>query len=415
MPASLRQEHAPAIVPITLGGLWWMFLRIACTSFGGYMAMISVLQHTVVQRRKLMSGHDVLDGISLASALPGPIAVNVVVYVGYRLRGVPGAVVCLCAAVLPAFMLMLALSAAYFRWGHVPAVSKVFMGVMPVVAAVLMASARNLSHKALVGSRDAMIAIAAAAAVLGLNGIYVTFLIVSCSGLLSWLLYRRPAPAGATEISEPVVAAKRDITPDANSGKSDIRSNLLALAGSPQLFTPFMSVDPNILLKLFFTFAWMSMFLFGGAYVFVPLLQQSVVNEYSWVTQREFADAVAMAQLMPGPAVVSVVFVGFKTAGLAGATAATAGIFLPSAALMMFCTRLLDRIKTSASIEAALRGVRAAVVGMIFSAAILIGRTAPAGWISITLFLIALVVLLRYRIDAVWLVPPAGLLGFLIY
>lgn len=411
MPASSRQPQAPANGPITLAGLWWMFLRIACTSFGGYMAMISVLQHTVIQRRKLMSDQDVLDGISLASALPGPVAVNVVVYVGYRLRGVAGAVVCLCAVVLPAFVLMLTLSAAYFRWGHIPAVGKVFMGVMPVVAAVLMAAACNMS-KALRGRLDAVIAIVAAAAVLGLGGMYVTLLIISCSGLLGWLLFRRPAGAA---LPEPIAAAQADILTDANPGKSGVPSNLMALAVSPQLLAPFMSVDPNILLKLFFTFAWMSMFLFGGAYVFVPLLQQSVVNEYGWVTQREFADAVAMAQLMPGPAVVSVVFVGFKTAGLAGAIAATAGIFLPSAALMMFCTRLLDRLKASAGIAAALRGVRAAVIGMIFSAAILIGRTAPASWISAILFLVALVVLLRYRIDAVWLVPPAGLVGFLVY
>jgi len=197
-----------------------MFLRIACTSFGGYMAMISVLQHTVVQRRKLMSDHDVLDGISLASALPGPVAVNVVVYVGYRLRGMSGAVVGLCAAVLPAFVLMLTFSAVYFRWGYLPAVGKVFMGVMPVVAAVLMAAACNMGHKALAGWRDSMIAVAAAGAVLGLGGIYVTFLIIISSSLLGWRLFGKSAPAGV----EPVHAA-REIAAGANPGRSGIRSN----------------------------------------------------------------------------------------------------------------------------------------------------------------------------------------------
>jgi chromate transporter len=176
-----------------------------------------------------------------------------------------------------------------------------------------------------------------------------------------------------------------------------------------------MNFDPHLLLKLFFTFAWMSMCLFGGAYVFVPLLKQSVVDGYGWVTQREFADAVAMAQLMPGPAVISVVFVGFKAAGVAGAAAAAVGIFTPSAVLMISCARLFDRLKASARFAAALHGVRAVVVGMVFAAAVMIVRSAPAGWITVAVFLTAFSLLLRYRIDAIWLVPPAGLIGLFLY
>jgi len=138
---------------ISLASLFWIFFRIACTSFGGFMAMISVVENLVVERKKLMSHHDMLDGVSLASLLPGPVAVNLVVYVGYRLRGGPGALVCALGAVLPSFVLIVILSVAYFRWGQVPAVNRLFMGFIPAVAAIIVSAAWNMSRRSIAGVR----------------------------------------------------------------------------------------------------------------------------------------------------------------------------------------------------------------------------------------------------------------------
>jgi chromate transporter len=126
---------------VALPTLFWIFFRIACTSFGGFMAIISVVQNAIVERRKLLTQHDMLDGVSLATLLPGPTAVNVVAYVGYRLRGASGALVSVCAAVLPPFTLIMVLSVAYFRWGNIPAVSSVFKGFIPAVTAIILAAA----------------------------------------------------------------------------------------------------------------------------------------------------------------------------------------------------------------------------------------------------------------------------------
>jgi chromate transporter len=407
------QHHVAGTVPISLGSLFWIFFRIAWTSFGGFMTMISVVQDAVVERRKLLSQHDMLDGISLASILPGPVAVNVVAYVGYRLRGASGAFIAAFASILPAFVIFLGFSLAYFRWGHIPAVGKVFMGFVPAVTAIIAGAVWNMGRKSIAGVREGLLAFAAAAALVGIGGFFSTLGIILVAGVIGWLWFREPqaksAPGAAPDgKSGPASEVKKA----AGSGSA---AHLLLLAGGPGAIGPFLSFDPSLVLKVFMTFASMSLFLFGGAYVFIPLIQEIVVDGHHWVTHQEFIDAVAMGQVTPGPVLVSAAFIGLKVAGLAGAVAATAGIFVPSAIVMILCSRLLERIKKSAIVKAALRGIRPAVVGMIAAAVVSVAKTAAPVWLSAAIFAAALIALLRFRVEAVWIIPAAGAVGFFAY
>ena len=157
------------------------------------------------------------------------------------------------------------------------------------------------------------------------------------------------------------------------------------------------------------------MLMFGGGYVFIPLLQNTVVEVYGWITHQEFVDAIALGQVTPGPVMISAAFIGCKVAGIAGAAVATIGMFAPPAALMVLCTRMLTGVRTSTNMQATMRGVRAATTGMVIAAAATIGKSAPPHWISIVLFAASLIALLRYRIEAVWVVPVAGAAGFILY
>lgn len=391
--------------PVSLWTLFGVFFRIACTSFGGFMALISMVQNVIVERRKLMSHHDMLDGISLASILPGPVAVNLVGYVGYRLRGGPGALVSAFAVVLPSFVFILILSWAYFRWGQVPAVSRLFMGFLPAVTAIIVAAAWNMGRKSVTRVSEGAIAAIAAAVLLGIGGFLVTLAIILGAGVAGWLLFRgQGAPVAGTPPAKPKSAGVR-----AYAGLS-----LLATAPLSTI-APLLGFEGGLLLKLFLTFGGMSLMLFGGAYVFIPLIQETVVQGHGWVTQQEFVDAVAMGQITPGPILVSAAFIGLKVAGLAGAVVATLGIYLPSGLLMIGCTHALDRIKRARAIQAALCGIRPAVVGMIFAAAVVIGMTAAPVWVSALIFAAALAALLRWRVDVIWIIPPAGLAGLLLY
>jgi chromate transporter len=392
--------------PVSLWTLFRVFLRIACTSFGGFMAMISVIENVVVERKKLMAHQDILDGISLASLLPGPVAVNLVVYVGYRLRGGAGALISALGAVLPSFAFIVILSIAYFRWGQVPAVSRLFMGFLPAVTAIIVVAAWNMSRKAIVGVSEGVIAAAAAAVLLGIGGFLSTLAIIFGAGIAGWLLFRGRVSRSA---ANPPPAKPRSAGLRAHAGLT-----LLVMA-SMSTAAPLLSIESGLLLKLFLTFAAMSLMLFGGAYVFIPLIQETVVQGHGWVTQQEFIDAVAMGQITPGPILVSAAFIGLKVAGLTGAAVATLGIYLPSGLLMIGCTRVLDRIKRSTVIQAALHGVRPAVVGMIFAAAVVVGRTAAPVWISVVIFAVALYALLRFRVESAWIISVAGLVGWWFY
>src|SRR6266702_380318 len=216
--------------------LWFLFLnflRIGSTAFGGFMALISMVQNEIVERKKLLTHNEMLDGISLATILPGPIAVNVVAYVGYKLRGGPGALVSAFGVILPAFMLMVALSAAYFRWGQIPAVNKLFLGFIPAVTAVI-----------------------ACLLPLYKGGFYITLIIIVSAGLIGWLSFGpfSNLSAGTAE-NKPV--RKRH------------RVKLLAL-NAPLAAVPLLALDAGLAVKLFLTLAGMSLLLFGAASLLFP-------------------------------------------------------------------------------------------------------------------------------------------------
>jgi chromate transporter len=419
MKASLNENNVATDCPTSLWTLFWLFFCVAWTSFGGFMAMIAAVQNAIVERRKLMSPQDMLDGISLASLLPGPVAVNVVAYVGYRLRGANGALVSGIASVLPAFVLIVLLSSAYFRWGNIPAVGKVFSGFVPAVTAIIAAAAWNMSQKSVTGLREGVLAIAAAATLLCIGGFFSTLSIIVGSAAIGWWWFREEPvlASSAQDKPEPRIKRKAKIKRKTKRSSSAPGANmgLFLLGGFPGAIVPLMGLEPGILLKVFFTFAGMSLLLFGGAYVFIPLMQEIVVDGHGWVTHQEFVDAVAMGQVMPGPVLVSVAFIGLKVGGLAGAGAATVGIFLPSAIVMIVCSGLLERVKESVVVKAALRGVRPAVVGMVAAAVVTVAKAASPTWMSALIFAVALVALLRFRIEAVWIILVAGALGYSVY
>ncbi len=395
--------------PASLGSLFLTFLKIGSTAFGGFMALISVVQNYAVERRKLLKHEDMLDGVSLATILPGPVAVNVVAYVGYRVRGGMGALVSATAVILPAFLLLLGLSYAYFSFGQIPAVGKFFMGFIPAVSAIILAAAWNMAAKSAKGIPEAIIALTAAGLLLGVGGFVVTLGIIGVSGLAGWLLFHGARAAQAAPGD--CVTQKKE----SNKHEASVRPRLNNAFAATLSAAPILGINTAAAAKLLITFGGMSVLLFGGGYVFIPLIQRIVVDGYGWVTRQEFIDAIALGQVTPGPILISAAFIGYKVAGLTGAAAATIGIFTPPVFVMLICTRFLDRIKRSEFIKACLRGIRPAVIGMIAAAGLTVARTAPLNGTSLLIFGAALVVLLKFKVETAWIIPAAGIMGLLLY
>lgn len=395
-------SHQPHSQRPSLWSLFVSFLKIGSTAFGGFMALISVVENEVVERRRLLRHEDILDGVSLATILPGPVAVNVVAYVGYRLRGGLGALVSVVGVTLTAFLLMVLLSAAYLQWGNIPAVGRIFQGFLPAVTAIIVVAAWNMGRKTIKNARGLVLAILAAALLLGVGGFWITLVTILGSGLAGALLFRPQPPSTAGDSS----------TPERNKRASLLSVDPVLPAA---LAASFLHFDLALTAKLLFTFGGMSVMLFGGGYVFIPLIQEVVVDGHQWLTAREFADAIAMSQIMPGPIVLSATFVGYKVAGFAGALAATVGIFAPPALIMIGASHALEHIKKSPSVTAALAGIRPAVVGLIAAAAFTVGHNAPLHWLSMVIFAATLVALLRFKVEIIRVIPVAGCAGWLMY
>jgi chromate transporter len=258
-----------------------------------------------------------------------------------------------------------------------------------------------MARKTVVGPPELAIAAIACLLLAYQGGFYVTLIIIVGSGLIGWLSFAPLLdPSGAAIKDEPVRRRKG--------------ARLLSL-NAPLLAVPFLALETGLAVKLFLTFSGMSVLLFGGGFVFIPLIQQIVVQEQAWLTPQEFIDAIALGQVTPGPILISAAFIGYKVMGLLGAVTATVAIFLPPALLMLLSAHFLMRARDSVAVRAILRGIRPAVVGMIAAAAWSIGTTAVPNWPSAVIFLAALIALWRLRLDVVWIIPFAGLAGLLLY
>lgn len=406
----------------SLPALFWMFIKIGSTAFGGFMALISVVKNYLVDREKLLSDEDMLDGISLATILPGPVAVNVVAYAGYRIRGVSGAITCATAVILPSFLLILFLSHAYFTWGEIPAVSNIFNGILPAVAAIIVATSIKMGKKALSGFVDISIAVIAMLVLVFIGGFYSTIIIIISAGVAGWFLFKEDTPLQkySGRIAEDPNASltdQIDKNPDAALKPTRNFWYLISLTGAGIVTILMTIINTQTILagKLLATFAGMSVLLFGGGFVFIPLMQESVVETYQWVTHKEFIDAIAMGQITPGPILISATFIGYKVAGVLGATLATIGIFTPPALIMLICTHYLQRLRESQNVNAILKGIRCAVIGMIAAAAYVVIMSAESSIISIAIFVAAIFALLKLNLEVVWIIPASGIIGFLAF
>lgn len=400
-----------AAAPVSLAVLALLFLRIGCTSVGGFMAMVSVTQQVLCERRRLLAPAELLDGLALASVLPGPVAVNVAAYAGYRLRGIRGAAIAIVCAVLPAFLCMVALGTLYLRYGSMEALRPVFRGIAPAIVAIVLAAGWRLWQSAVRDRRQAALGVGAAVVMAALPGLATTLAVMATAAAIGYHGYgsaAAAAPAAATPATPATAAAPLP------RSRRRWPPRLAALLVLPLGALAVLSASP-VLLQLLGVFSSMSLLAFGGGYVFIPLLQHTVVDAYHWLTPREFVDALAITQLSPGPAMISSALVGLKVAGLAGAAAASIGMFVPSAALMIAASGAMQRVRASVSVQAALSGMRAALAGMVFAAAFSIGGAHPLQPLAVLWCAAALFALLRLRLDAALIVLVAALGGWLFF
>src|SRR5437773_4301952 len=289
------RPHEPTEVSLTR--FVGYFLWLGTVGFGGPIALTGHMQQDLVDARGWISKGGYLEGLALAQLAPGPLAAQLAIYLGYVRAGILGATAVGVAFVLPSFLMVLALSAAYVRFGGLAWMQGMFYGIGAAVIGIITRSAFKLTRLTL--GKDKL-----------LWGIFAVLAISTAwtSQEIIWLFLL----AG-------VVALLVKSFPIRLQPRSAV----------PLLFTVGAVGAGGSLWGLFFYFAKAGMFVFGSGLAVVPFLYGGVVQCHHWLTDRQFVDAFAVAMITPGPVVITVAFIGYLVAGAKGATAAALGVFLP--------------------------------------------------------------------------------------
>ena len=358
---------------VSLSELGRVFLKLGCIGFGGPLAHIALIQNECVEKRRWIAKPELLQGLALCQMLPGPASTQLAIYSGYRIAGAAGGLITGGAFIFPAFVILIALTWTYFRFGAIPAVQGIFYGMTPVVLAMILASTMKLvksaaTEKLLLG---VLVASTALIAFLSFN-LIVLFALAGALGIALYGPKRTPAPSNA---------------------------RLFALPPLP------------LLLQLAWFFLKTGSVIFGGGYVIIPFIENEVVTKLSWLTHREFLDGLALGQMTPGPVVITATFIGYKVAGFVGAFVATAAMFLPSFVMVFAGSAYLGRIENSPWVKAFLKTVNVAAVGAILGALWHLARLPLAHAFPLALFIAAFLAIDRYKINFLAVLATGALLG----
>jgi len=420
----------------TLGGLFLSFLKIGLVGFGGGVAVLAQIRMLTVRKRRWLTDSDFAEAVALAQSLPGTSAGNSVTYIGLRLRGWRGATVAMSGFILPSMLMMIGLAIIYKHLRAFADTQRFFHGLNGAVVALILVTAWRMGRNILTKRWQWVLAVLAflAVAILdatvlevvfaaGLIGIYIdSFAEKQLARLrgLRTIVTRRRARA-RLRLARQRRTRRLEFVPrglprieranefDEEREESTTLRSISALALAMPLLAKL-----GLLLTLSAIFLRMGSVTFGGGLVMLPLIESEVVNTHHWLTHQEFADAAALGQITPGPVLITATFVGYRVAGTLGALIATISIFLPAFLMTIAAASSLRRFRNNEQVQAFLRGVAPAVVGLLIAAALSVGRAGVHSWVGVSIMALAMFTLIRFRPNPFWVILGAGVLRFVV-
>jgi chromate transporter len=355
------------------------FLYLGSAGFGGPVALIGYMQRDLVERRGWFTREEYLKSLALSQLAPGPLAAQVAICLGYVHSRVWGATLVALAFVLPSFLMTVAIGWLYVRFGGLGWMQAAFYGVGATVIAIITLAAWKLAKLTLAKDRLQWVVFAVMAVVTAWTETEIGTLFV-LAGVVTLLVQAPPA-----FLRRP-------------------RSACLALV-----------VAPELLGQLLWFFTKAGAFVFGSGLAIVPFLYGGVVQEYGWLNDKQFLDAVAVAMLTPGPVVITVAFIGYLVASMPGAIVAAIGIFVPVYLFVVIPFPWFDRFSGNLQVKAFVGGVTAAASGAIAGACFVLARRAIVDLPTVLIVVVAFGITWRFKVPEPVLIAAGATAGLIIF
>ena len=358
-----------------------LFLKLGIIGFGGPAAHIAMMEDEVVRKRVWLTRDQFMDLLGAVNLIPGPNSTEMAIHIGLLRAGGWGAVIAGSCFILPAFLIVLALAMGYASYGSTPQAIAFLYGLKPVIVAIIAVATIRFGQTSL--KTKTLFTLGALAFGLGVWGIVDQLIILIGAGLAMLIVSRATLDKGTVLLI----------------GLPSTLAQVTNLATLPQIAVVFLRIGAT---------------LFGSGYLLVAYLEQEVVINNSWLTPKQLFDAIAVGQFTPGPVLTTAAFVGYLIQGTPGAIVATVAIFFPSFIFVVASGFFINRLRNSPAASAFIKGVNAAVVGLIGATLISLGRSAMIDPITIIVCLAAFIILIRFKIDSMWLIAAGGTLGLLL-
>ena len=379
-------EYDPPVTP--LREVLLVFLRLGTTAFGGPAAHIAMTRDEVVRRRRWLSDDELLDLVAAVNLIPGPNSTELAIHLGLRQAGWRGFAVAGLAFIVPAFLIVTALAAAYVRYGTTPEARWLLHGVNPVVVAIVADALVGFGRQAMRSITRGAFVVASAA--LALAGIHELVILAGAGAVgLALAVSRRLASRGGIALLSMVVLPAS--------------LHAAAVAASAVPFT----ID-----RLGLFFLKVGSILFGSGYVLLAFLRADLVARWGWLTEQQLLDAVAVGQVTPGPLFTTASFIGYVLGGLPGAVVATVAIFTPAFVFVAVTHHWIARLRASPIASALLDGFTLASLGLMAAVTARLSAAALVDWPSAAIAASALAVLWTRRVNPTWLIVAGAAAGW---
>ena len=369
-----------------IGELVRYFLRLGFLGFGGPVALVGQMERELVDDKKWLTKEQMREAIAICQSLPGPLAIQVGIYIAWLRGGFWGAWAGGWCFILPNFVIVAALGALYVYFGDLQPVTGIFYGVSPAVIALILHSCYRLAKLGMEDWLQWVIAAVCLAVTVVLQAeVALLFIGAGVVGILNYGSLFKKTPAALT-VTAPMLA---QLAPAASSSST--------------------------LGKLLLFFLKAGSLTFGSGLVIVPFLEQGLVQQFHWLDQRQFLVAVAIGMISPGPVVITATFVGYLVAGFWGSLISTIGIFLPSFLFVLIVAPLLARHRGNANVQGFVKGAYAAAIGTILGACILLGKIAIGDWLTALIGIVSLAVLFRWKVSNPLLIGITAMIGLIAF